>query len=176
MPLWMSSRRLGCRWRALGLGEVLVDLTGDVALEAADGLASGLAFGNASSNVVLGAFVPAQARDRDRVEGRICLSIAAAVEPASVRLARGCLDWADPAERGEGGLTGQALGVVAGGEQQRGGGIWSDAVTLQQLRRVGLDGCGDVDVEFVDLAGQRQDATGEQSQGQRGRARWVAGV
>ena len=66
----------------------MVDLTSDVALETADGLAAGLALGDASLDVVLCAFVPAQACDGDCVEGRVRLPVTATVEPAALCFAR----------------------------------------------------------------------------------------
>ena len=61
-----------------GEGDVAVNLAADVALEAADGLAAGLSFGDAASDVVLGSFVPTQAGDGDRVErgvGPVCFRL-----------------------------------------------------------------------------------------------------
>src|SRR4051794_16999384 len=62
MPLWMSScvrGLVGEARRDLGCDEG-EDLAGDVALQATDRLAAGLALGKASSQVVLGARVPPQ--------------------------------------------------------------------------------------------------------------------
>ena len=57
----------------------LVDLTGDVALQAADGFASGFAFGDAASEVVAGAGVPAQPEQSDAVERGVGSAVAAGV-------------------------------------------------------------------------------------------------
>src|SRR6266536_2164119 len=80
MPLWMSSGD-GCGggvW--FGLADQLVDLAGDVALEAAQGLTAGLALGDAPGEVGAGLWVPAQARQRDAVQRGVGLPVAAAVE------------------------------------------------------------------------------------------------
>ena len=112
----------------------------------------------------------------DRVEGGVGLSVAAAVEPATLGLAGGGFDRADAAERGEGGLAVEALGVVAGGDEQRGGGVGADAVTLQQLRGVGCDQRAVIwllssSISLVSV----EDAAGEQAQGEGGRGGWRRG-
>src|SRR5918995_285765 len=107
MPLWMSSGT-SARWGLGWLGDELVDLAGDVALQAADGFPAGLAVGDAP--------------------GEVGASVATAVEPATLGLAGGGLDRADAAERGEGCFVVEALGVVAGGDEQRRGGVGADAV------------------------------------------------
>jgi hypothetical protein len=63
------------------------DASGEVAFEAADGFACGLAFGGLASDVVLGLGVAAGAGDGDAVQGGIDLAVAAAIEPVSLRLA-----------------------------------------------------------------------------------------
>lgn len=87
-------------------------------------------------------------------ERGVGLPVSASVESVSARLAGGCFDRADAAERGEGSLAGVPSGVVADGKEQRGAGVWVDAVSLQQLWSMSLDCGGDLGVEFVDLAGQ----------------------
>src|SRR6266487_4134735 len=80
MPLWMSSGD-GCGggvW--FGLADELVDLAGDVALEAAEGITAGLALADAAGQVVTGAWVPAQAGQGDAVQGGVGLPVTAAVE------------------------------------------------------------------------------------------------
>jgi hypothetical protein len=47
-------------------------------------------------------------------------------------LARGCLNWADAAQGGERGVASEPVWVVAGGDQQRGSGVWADAVAVEQ--------------------------------------------
>src|ERR1019366_9731490 len=91
------SRRLWCGV----VGEVgakgVVDLAGDVALEAAEDLALGLAFGGPSLRVGAGALAVAQSADGDQVQCPVGLAVAAVVEAVSGCLARGCGDWAGAA-------------------------------------------------------------------------------
>jgi hypothetical protein len=49
-------------------------------------------------------------------------------------LARGGFDGSDPAQTGEGGFAPQPLGVVAGHDQERRGGVGTDARQRDQLR------------------------------------------
>ena len=81
-----------------GVGEVgaqrVVDLAGDVALEAAHDLALGLAFGGASLRVGAGALAVAQAADGDQVQGSVGLAVAAVVEAVA--------GWFCPRRRGPG--------------------------------------------------------------------------
>jgi hypothetical protein len=80
---------------------VSVELSCDVAFQTADDLAPGHAFGCASLQVGLGAFIPAQAGLDDAVEGGVGLSVAAAVQAPSLGLAGGLFDRADAAQGGE---------------------------------------------------------------------------
>src|SRR5512133_915486 len=95
MPLWMSSGgRLCCDgW---GGAEESEDLAGDVAFEAADYLAAGLAFGEASLQVGLGIGVPTEPGESDPVEGGVGFAVAAAVEPPPLALAGRGLHRASP--------------------------------------------------------------------------------
>jgi hypothetical protein len=76
------------RWRFGRAGQVaddgVVDLAGDVALEAADDLFFGLAFGGAPGHVVLGALVPREAVQHDEIQGAVGLAVTAAVEAMPV--------------------------------------------------------------------------------------------
>jgi len=64
------------------------DAAGEVALEAADGFAGGLAFGLFAGAVVARLGVAAGAGDGDAVNGRVDLAVAAAIEAVAVDLAR----------------------------------------------------------------------------------------
>ena len=58
-------------------------------------------------------------------------------------------------------LAVQTLGVVAGRDEQRGGGVGADPVALQQGRCVpGKDG-GDLLIQIVDLGGQLENAAAQ---------------
>src|SRR5215472_17752263 len=77
-------------WAGGGVGwvdEGLVDLAGDVALEGADGLLAGLAFGGAAGQVLLGAGVVLEAGDDDPPDRVVGLPVAAAVEAVALVLA-----------------------------------------------------------------------------------------
>jgi hypothetical protein len=67
--------------------------------------------------------------------------------------AGGGLDRADAAQGGERGVAGESVGVVAGGDQQRGGGVWADAVAVEQARGAGGDSCEHALLAGADLAG-----------------------
>ena len=78
----MSSRLLG----EVG-AEGAVDLAGGVALEAADDLRLGPAFGEASLHVGAGAFAVAEPTDDDHVQRTVGLTVSTAVEAMSDGLA-----------------------------------------------------------------------------------------
>jgi hypothetical protein len=83
MLLWM------CK---VEVDEFLVDLAGDVALEAADDVASAEALGLAALGVGAGGGVPAESADGDAVEGGVGGSVAGSVEAVSVGVSAGCGD------------------------------------------------------------------------------------
>lgn len=145
------------------MGEV-VDFAGDVAFDAADGFSAGLAFGQASFQVVAGALVPAQTAEHDAVEGGVGLAVTASVEPASLGLAGGRFDGADAAQRREGGLSSQPFGVVAGRDEQGGGAVGADADALQQLRAMSSDGVSDASLQVAGFGGELLDAASQQPQ------------
>ena len=60
-------------------------------------------------------------------EGRVGLTVAAAVEPVSLVLAAAGVERRRTAEVGEGRFVAQPLGIVAGGDEECGGGVGSDA-------------------------------------------------
>jgi len=62
-------------------GEVVIDLSGDVALEAADDLAFGQAFGCTTCDIVACGLVVANPNDGDGVEGAVCCAVAAGAKP-----------------------------------------------------------------------------------------------
>jgi hypothetical protein len=106
----------------------LVDLSGDVALQAADDLFAGLALGESLGHVGLGGWMPAESADDDGVERTVGLAVTAAVEPVSLLAARRRVDRGRPAERRERGGRAQQFGVVAGGGEQCHGVLRADAV------------------------------------------------
>lgn len=108
MPLWMSSRQdVGG-----GAGDEPVDLACDVAFEAAECFATGLAFGDAPVDVAAGAGVPAETGQHDGVEGGVGLPVSAPVEAPTLGFPGGGFDWADAAEGCERGLAAEAFGRI----------------------------------------------------------------
>src|SRR5664279_3154363 len=103
--------------------ELVVDLAGEVALEAAQDLLGGLAFGEPALHVGLGRLVVAQSGDHGPMQGGIGLPVAAAVEPVPGGLARGGRDRVGAAQRGETGLAVDAVRVVPGCGEQGGGAV-----------------------------------------------------
>ena len=97
--------------------ECVVDLAGDVALEAAEDLELGLSFGRAAARVGARARAVAQAADGDQVQGAVGLAVAAVVEAVAGGLARGCGDWAGAAEGSEGCFAVEAVDVLPGGDE-----------------------------------------------------------
>src|SRR4051794_14477247 len=95
-----------CEW-CLSSGAGLhdpVEGAGEVALEAAGGLARGFAFGGAAGDVVAGGLVHAAAGHRDGVQSGVGGAVAAAVEAVAGGAAAAGGDGVDAAEGGEGGL------------------------------------------------------------------------
>ncbi len=74
----------GCE---VGRLEEMPGAAGEVAFEAADRFAGGLAFGLPALDVVAGLRVAAGAGDGDAVQGGVDLAVAAAVEAVAVGLA-----------------------------------------------------------------------------------------
>jgi len=90
-----------------------VDLSGDVALQAADDLRLGQALGGAPLDVGSGGRMVAHADDHDAVQGGVGLAVTAAVQAVADGRAGGGFGRRRSAEHGEGGLGAEALWVVA---------------------------------------------------------------
>ena len=129
--------------------EEVPDAAGEVALEAADCVAVGLAFGAFAFDVGLGLGVAACAGDGDAVNGGVDLAVAAAVESVAVGLAGADRDRRDAAGAGELGVSGEALdaGDLA---DQLAGGQGPEAGFGEQLRRDRGDEPGDLSLERLD--------------------------
>lgn len=54
----------------------------------------------------------------------------------------------------------ESFGVVSGGDEQRGGGIGSHPVALEELWGVGGQCLGDLQCEVIDLVGEVKDPAG----------------
>ena len=81
--------------------ELVVDLAGDVALEAADGFFLGASLCESTVDVGAGAFIADHAGDDDVSERGVGVAVAAAVESVSFLFAAGGVDRGDPAEVGK---------------------------------------------------------------------------
>jgi hypothetical protein len=86
-------------------------LAGEVALEAADGVAGRLAVAAAAFDVVAGGLVAAGAGDDHAVQRGVDLAVAAAVEALAAGVARAGGDRRDAGGAGELGGGGEALGA-----------------------------------------------------------------
>lgn len=78
-----------------------MDLAGDVAFEAPDDLTADLALADPTVKVGAGGRVPPQTGENDPVERGFGLPVTSMVEAPSFGPARGLLDRAHPAQRGE---------------------------------------------------------------------------
>jgi hypothetical protein len=93
------------------------------------------------------------------------LSVTPAIEPVAGGFARRCLLGTDAAQRGEGGLAAQPIGIIASSDEQGCGGVGADAAVGQQHGGVASDRVGDPLDQVVDFLAQVQDALSEQPQG-----------
>jgi hypothetical protein len=82
--------------------EAGVELSGDVALEAADGFGFGFALGAAALEVVAVGGVVGEAGDHDPPQGAVGLTISRAAESMALLFAAGSIEGRDAAESGEG--------------------------------------------------------------------------
>src|SRR3954451_9044815 len=121
-------------WEQVG-DERVVELARDVALEAADDLGLGLAFGGTPRGVGGRALGVAPAAGRAHVQRAVGVAVAAVVEAVAVGASAGDGDRAGGAERREGRLVAQTLDVLAGGHEQRGGVSGADRDAVEGDRR-----------------------------------------
>src|SRR6266496_4406527 len=161
--------RLLCgRCREVEVGEVgtegVVELAGDVALEAADDLGFAQALGGAAVGVGAGASTVAEPADGDQVERSVGLAVAAAAEPVSARASGGGGDWTGSAETGEGAVVRKPLDVLAGGGEQLAGVLGRDAEQARRSRRGRRDQRGELLVEQPDLPVEVAHASGDAAQ------------
>lgn len=118
------------------LGEDLVDVACDVALEASHGFSACLAFADSAVDVGARGGVPPESNEDDPPQRHVRVAVAAAVEAVALLLARRCVQWRDAAQRGERCFGMQPFGVVAGRDQQRSSDVGADALLIEQP-----DGC-----------------------------------
>jgi len=152
---------LGVVKRGLWLGEMVVHVAGDVALEAAECFFLGEALFHASRDVVAGSWVADHAGDDDVPQRRVRVAIAAPVESVSLVFATAGIDGCDTAEMSEAGFVAELFGIVAGCDEQCAGDVGADTDERRELGR----GLGDKDLEDGVDAGdfffEREGAAGE---------------
>lgn len=93
-------------------------------------------------------------------------TVAAAAQPVSVRLPAAGLDWADTAERGEGCVAMEPLGVPSGCDEELGGAVDPDSRSLDQRGSGAVDEITDHPIELKNLLVKLQPSPTEA--GQRG--------
>jgi hypothetical protein len=94
-----------------------------VALDPADDLSLALALRGASRDVLLRAQISAHPGQADHVQRAVGFPVATAVKSVPDDLAGGGFDGSDPTQTGEGSLAPQAIRVVSGHDQERGGAL-----------------------------------------------------
>jgi len=104
----------------------------------------------------------------DAPQGVVGLPVAAPVEPMAGRLAGRGVDRGDPAEVGEGGLGADPVGVVAGGDEQQGGGVGADTLQGQQARGGRCDEPVELAIQAGAVGVDVDDASSEGLHGQLG--------
>jgi len=144
--------------------EQVVDLAGDVTLEAADDLWFGQAFGGAPIGVSACAEVVAQPAEYDDVQGVVGGAVTSAVEPVTVGSAAAGWDRGHAAQVRERGFGTKPVGVVAGGDEDLPGDLDPDAGQREQPRGGGGHQCSELSVGLDDLLGQVLVALGQPAQ------------
>src|SRR3954451_9933897 len=162
----------GCRRASGDVGEVVAegveDLAGDVALEAADDLVLGLAFGGAAFGVGLGLEAVAQAADGDHVQGAVGVAVAAVVQPVAVGAPRVSGDRAGATKRGERAVAAEPLDVLSGGDEQLARVSGRSGTQTGRARRGRGDQGLERVVELGDLLVELGDASAYRAQGEPG--------
>ena len=109
--------------------DVEVDLACSEAFEAADRVAFGVSFRDASFEVGDGGFVSAAESDHDDGPKRgVRAAVSGTVESSSLRVAARDRNGCGATQRSEAGFGGEAFGIVARGAQQRARGFVTDTV------------------------------------------------
>src|SRR5512133_3223182 len=96
----------------------VVDLAGQVALDTTPDLRLGAALVGAPLGIGAGAWAPAHADHDRQMQRPVGVAVTATVQPMAMVLPELAGDRRDPAQVGEGGLSTQPLGVLAGSDQQ----------------------------------------------------------
>src|SRR6266508_3105236 len=107
--------------------EGVVGLAGDVALEAAEDLASVQSVGGSFGGVGAGVLAVAEPADGNHVQGAVGLAVAAVVEAVAGGATGAGGDRCGAADLREGGLAFEAVDVMAGGDEQLAGALGTDS-------------------------------------------------
>jgi general stress protein YciG len=142
----------------------VVELAGDVALQAADDLSPGSALGCAAGDVGAGALVEPQPGQDDGVEGVVRRPVTAAVEPVAADLAAAGRDRRDPAQVRERRLRSHPIRVVPDGGQQLPGDLNADTEASEQAGCGGGDQAAKFGIGKADLGAQELIAAGQPAQ------------
>ena len=111
--------------------------------------------------ILAGRGVVGEASDHDPPQGAVGLTVTGAAEAMSLLFAAGRVEWCCAAEPSEGSFVADPARVLAGGDEERAGGVGADPDSFDHL------GCGLRDerceqiVEVPDLVVEFQDASGE---------------
>jgi hypothetical protein len=141
--------------------EVPVDFAGDVALEAANDLHLRFPFFEASLGVGAGGWMGAHAGDHDPPQSMVGGAVTAGIEPVPDGFAGGGRDRRYTTEMGPGRFGAKPLGVVAGDDEEHGGGVGADAVDGEEAWGVQRDEGDDELVEADELSVEELGAPSE---------------
>ena len=112
---------------ALHAGEVVIHLVGDVALEDTHDLGFGAAFKAAPFDVGVVPWFELMRGEHDPPQGVVGLPVAAAGPAGDGPSCRRRRESGPPRQASPGSLRGDPFGVVAGGDEQQGGGADPDS-------------------------------------------------
>ena len=126
----------------------MVDASGEVAFEAADGFKPGFGLSGFAVQVGAGGGVAGGAGDGDDVDGAVELAVAAAVQPVAVGVAGAGGDRGGAGVTGKAGVAAESLGAGGVADDDRGG-DGAAAGLGGQLGRVRVDQGGELGEEFV---------------------------
>ena len=107
----------GCEGGEVG-SEGAVELSGDEAFEAADGLFFGLALGQAAVGVAAGSFAVAEPDDDGHVQGAVGVAVGCEVESVTLGAPAGCGDRRCRAQVSDRRFGAEPVDVVARGDEQ----------------------------------------------------------
>ena len=98
------------------LPESRIDLAGDIAFETTDDFRLTYSLAGAATHIFPGLVVVTKPDQYDAIKSRIGLAVATPVQPVPVGLSGGSRYRIHPAQRGEGGLVAEALGIAPGSD------------------------------------------------------------